>query len=250
MTEQEMTLICSAVAYMEACITISESSYKSFRCPNLRELKPCAPGRVAITVIDNPYLVSFFIPISVAYPKGTIILELAGNPLLPWTVVDNLRQHCRHACRFPRRNTCILEARDYMHKELVSTCAGKSVIKPLKGYVLVVSSKYVSEREMNALCAQAVSMQICIVITESKFKSLRCPHLKELRPCKPGQPAISIVNNLYFTTLTIPRMIVFPPGALIFEVAGNPHLSSEIIKILLTICPNCHITSNLGTFAF
>ncbi|KAK6741889.1 hypothetical protein RB195_009638 [Necator americanus] len=241
-SEAQMNALCAKAAYMEICITISESNYKRFECPVLRELIPCAPGRVAITVIDNPYLTQFFIPVSISYPRGSIILELGGNSMLPWEVVELYRKNCQLACRFPTSDACVLQPRNYLNKELVSTCAGKSKIKPLSGYLLIVSSDEVRESEMNSLCSKAKSMQICITISNSHFKSLRCPYLKELKPCEEGKPAITIVSNLYFSTFEISHNVRFPPGALIFEIIENPSLPADTIRILKSICPRCRIT--------
>ncbi|EYC18050.1 hypothetical protein Y032_0028g1655 [Ancylostoma ceylanicum] len=242
-SEAEMNAICAKVVYMEACITISASKFRRFRCPNLRELRPCAPGRAAITVVDNEYLVEFFIPIEVlVFPRGAIILEFGGNLQLSVDILEKYKKYCRGGCRFPNRNACVLQRRTYSDKELVRTCAGKSIIKPQPGFVLTVSSQHVTEAELNALCSKAIYMEICMVIKASHFKRLRCPMLKELKPCRPGQPAITIVNNLQFVEIQLLPSIRYPHGTLIFEVTGNPRLSITIIELLKKICPHCHIT--------
>ncbi|EPB75865.1 hypothetical protein ANCCEY_05025 [Ancylostoma ceylanicum] len=244
-TEAELNAFCSQVIYLKACITIDASTFRSFKCPHLRELKPCQPGRPAIVVTNNAYLTILEIPVTVIIPTGVTIFKIYGNPLLSIEIIERFRRICP-MCRFPVDNACKLEARVYSDKELVKICAGTTKIKPAKGYFLTVSSKHVTEAELNALCSKVTYMEICITITESHFKSLRCPHLKELRPCKPGRPAITIIRNFEFSILEIPSSIIVPKGVLIFEIAENPRLSVKIITILKTICPLCRITANVA----
>ncbi|KAK6741902.1 hypothetical protein RB195_009648 [Necator americanus] len=245
LTEMEMNAMCAEAIYLEACIVISASQYSSFRCPKLRELRSCQPGRAAITIINNPRFQVLEIPPSVTFPRGAIILEIYGNPLLPDDILEKYRKLCPH-CKFGSEGECVLQPREYTDKELVRTCAGKKIIKPAEGFFLTLSSQFVTEAEMNALCSKATHMQICITIIDSNFKSLRCPYLKELKPCRPGEPAIKIVRNFQFSVLEIPNTLAFPKGTIIFEIEENPHLPLEKVKELLLICPLCHITANLA----
>ncbi|VDO22736.1 unnamed protein product [Heligmosomoides polygyrus] len=76
---------------------------------------------------------------------------------------------------------------------MVVVCAGAEIIKPKRGFMLEVSSKEVTEQEMNNLCSKAVYMEICITIINSNYKSLRCPKLRELHACAPGNHSRSVL---------------------------------------------------------
>ncbi|VDM70917.1 unnamed protein product, partial [Strongylus vulgaris] len=183
-SEAEMNAFCSKAVYMEVCIDITKSSYKRFTCPHLKELRSCAPGRPAITVVNNAHLGIIEIPTTIVIPRGVALFTIYGNPLISETVISKFRRICKN-CRFPKSNECVLQPRSYTDKELVAACAGKSRIAPQPGFYLTLSSKLVTEEEMNAFCSKATYMEICIEIIDSSFTSLRCPLLKELKSCRP-----------------------------------------------------------------
>ncbi|EYC17176.1 hypothetical protein Y032_0031g2313 [Ancylostoma ceylanicum] len=131
--------------------------------------------------------------------------------------------------------------RNYTAEEMVATFAGKAIVKPANGYMLVMTSDAVSEAEMNAVCSKAVYMEICIIIRNSNFRSLKCPHLRELRSCRPGVPAIKIVGNPLFTDVQIPKTMVYRIGTKVLEIRANPLLNISSIKALNTLCPECVI---------
>uniref|UniRef100_A0A8L8Q309 Calponin-homology (CH) domain-containing protein n=1 Tax=Heligmosomoides polygyrus TaxID=6339 RepID=A0A8L8Q309_HELPZ len=256
-TEDEMNRFCSAAVVMQVCIVISQSSYKKLRCPHLRELIPCKPGRPAITITQNSQFELFYIPQDVEFLQSESIVEIWGNPQMQLEVIESLRRWCPKCnfgdggggkvLRHPKQLlNCMLEPRVYDDSELASTCAGSEVIKPQKGFYLRLSSDLVTEAEMNAMCAKAVYMEICITIRGSNYKSLRCSYLREIRPCLPGHAALTVVDNIHLVDLILPKSIVVPEGVNVFEIYENPHISIEVIEWLKTKCEQCKITANLG----
>uniref|UniRef100_A0A7I4YBF8 Protein kinase domain-containing protein n=1 Tax=Haemonchus contortus TaxID=6289 RepID=A0A7I4YBF8_HAECO len=262
-TEQGLNALCSKAVHMEICITITHSQFKHLSCPNLQELRPCLPGSPAIKVVNNDIFQNLLIPSTTIYPEGDLIIEVKGNPQIPQTQINALKQWCKqciivaddttrmrggqvHAPGASQRQRCSLEARHYTSNELVRLCTGKEVIQPQKGFPLIISSSEVTETEMNKLFSNVVVMEICISIVNSDFKSLRFPRLQEIRPCLPGRPAITIVDNIWLKELVIPFTVRFPPNVLIFEIAENPNLPITIINFLKQKCQQCHITANLG----
>ncbi|KAK6031161.1 hypothetical protein OSTOST_02688 [Ostertagia ostertagi] len=244
-TEKAMNDLCSNAVYMEICISIVNSNYRRLRCPRLRELRSCLPGRPAIQIVNNFQLVEFLIPVNVRFPQTELIFEITENPVLDITIITWLKKKCER-CQITANFACDLQKRTYNNKELVAACAGKKIIRPAEGYMLVLSSSSTTEAEMNALCSQATFMEICIDITNSQYRAFRCPYLKELRPCQPGRPAIRIVDNLKLEVLEISWQFTFPVGDLILEITGNPLVPYFIIEKLKRLCPACTITANLG----
>ncbi|KIH65649.1 hypothetical protein ANCDUO_04026 [Ancylostoma duodenale] len=244
-TEDELNRMCARAVFMEVCIEIRNSKFKSLRCPNLKELKPCQPGRPALKIEYNVYFEVLLIPPNVKYPPGSMIIEVKRTPPLRIDIIHQLQRWCPH-CRIIPDYVCGISNPRFTMKQLVSACAGQKHIVPAPGITLYVTSKHVTEAQMNAMCSKVEIMQICIEITQSMFKSLRCPHLKELRPCQPGRPAIRIVDNPYFSILELPEIIVFPSGALIIELRGNPMLSIEIITKIKKWCPGCVVAGDYG----
>lgn len=70
--------------------------------------------------------------------------------------------------------------------EILQACNGKEIIRPATGFTIMIDSRLATEQQINDLCANAVYMEICLKITKSNFKALRCPHLRVLKSCKPG----------------------------------------------------------------
>ncbi|KAK6010018.1 hypothetical protein OSTOST_25018 [Ostertagia ostertagi] len=247
-TEKQMNDLCSNAVYMEICISIVASEYTRLRCPRLRELRPCLPGRPAIQIKNNLKFREFLIPVTVIYPQHELIYEITENPVLDITIITWLKKKCER-CLVTANLGCDLQKRTYSNKELVAACAGKKIIRPAQGYIIKLYSSSTTEQEMNALCSQAVFMEICIDITNSQYRTLRCPYLKELRPCLPGGTAIRIVDNFLLETLIIPWQFIYPKGDKILEISNNPRLSITIIEKLKILCPGCLITANLGNYS-
>ncbi|KAK6031163.1 hypothetical protein OSTOST_02690 [Ostertagia ostertagi] len=243
-TAEEMNALFSEAVYMEICITVVNSDYKKLRFPHLREIRPCLPGRPAMRIVGNLHLKEFHIPRSITFEKDVSIFEIAENPHVSVETIEWLQQICT-SCRITANLGCDLEGRIYSEKELVAACAGKRIIRPAKGFMLMLSSDSTTEEQVNAMCSKAVFMEICIDITRSDFRRLSCPHLRELMPCEPGRPAIRIVNNYNFDTLEIPYRFSFNRQEKIIEVLDNPRLSTRVINKLKRLCPACKIGTNV-----
>lgn len=305
-SEPEMNAICAKAVYMEVCITISASNYKRFRCPHLRELRPCAPGRTsqpwplfqeiysffhlgraAITVIDNKYLVEFFIPIqTLTYPTGVIIIELSGNPLLPFELIAMFKKYCKGGCRFPNTDGVIAHyvktnsSRKWCF-QLVSCNPGST---RTKNWSPPVPESRSSSRQQDSFWPShrrkwrkmrwthsAPKLSIWRSASPSQVHSSRGWDVRSCRSWDraaqvrlehclviltsyptmlliPGQPAITITNNLPFNEVQIPPSIKYPQRFPIFQVSGNPRLPSRMIDTLKRICPHCRITADYGLF--
>nr|CDJ95562.1 unnamed protein product [Haemonchus contortus] len=244
-TETEINNLCSNAVFMEICIVIANSDFTRLRCPHLQEIRPCLPERPAIKLVGNLFFKELFIPMTVRYPEKAYIFEINENPLLSLRIIEWLRVKCKH-CVITANLGCDLQSRTYTEKQLVAACAGKRIIRPAAGYVLMLSSTTTTEEEMNAMCSKAVYMEICIDITRSQYTALRCPYLKVLKACMPGKPAIRIVDNYRFQVFEIPASLRFPVSQQIIEFSGNPLMSITIITQLKKMCPHCRISANLG----
>ncbi|KHJ81996.1 hypothetical protein OESDEN_18313, partial [Oesophagostomum dentatum] len=198
------------------------------------------PGRPAIKIVNNLYFEILEIPLTATYPKGVRILEISEVPRMSTALINRYKNWCGH-CKITANLGCGLNKRTYSDTEMVAACAGKRIIKPAEGYMLVLTSDTVSETEMNAVCSKAVYMEICIVIRGSQFKTLRCPYLRQLKSCKPGVPAIRIIGNPLLNNISISKALFYRIGTKTLEIRGNPKLSASSIKTLKKLCPECVI---------
>ncbi|VDM67811.1 unnamed protein product [Strongylus vulgaris] len=239
-TEKEMNALCSKAVYMEICIEITRSSFKELRCPHLRELRPCQLGRPAIKIVNNMNFELLQIPPTVIYKRNTRILEISEDPRMPTALINRYKKFCKQ-CKITANLGCGLTKRTYSDAEMVAACAGKTIIKPAEGYMLVMSSDTISEAEMNAVCSKAVYMEICITIKASQFRSLKCPHLRQLKSCKPGVPAIRIIGNPNMSTISISKTLIYHRGTRMLEIRGNPKVSAKSLETLRRLCPECVI---------
>lgn len=152
-------------------------------------------------------------------------------------------------------------------REFVMACAGKPFIKP-EGVDIVIDSSKVSEAEFNAFCSKAIYMEVCIVISDSSWRSIRCPYLRELRPCKIGtaegsiaskfsreflerpsflgKPVFTIVDNMQLAIIDIPLTVEFDPTTIAFVIRGNPLLPSKWLTEMRRRCPRCSIEEATG----
>ncbi|KAK6031162.1 hypothetical protein OSTOST_02689, partial [Ostertagia ostertagi] len=242
-TEKQMNALCANAVYMEICITIMNSNFKSLRCPRLHEIRPCQPGQPAIKIVDNIQFQELVITDTIIFPQTELIFEITENPNLPITVVNKLKHQCER-CQITADLDCGLQGR-YTSQQLIAACAGKKIIRPGEGRMMVFGSAGVTERQMNAICSQAIYMEVCIDVIKSQYTALRCPYLRELKPCHPGQPALVIEDNLLFQELVIMDTIIFPENDLIFQITGNPNLPITVINKLKHKCEHCLITANL-----
>ncbi|PIO74398.1 hypothetical protein TELCIR_03595 [Teladorsagia circumcincta] len=136
---------------------------------------------------------------------------------------------------------CGLAKRDYTDNELIAACAGKRIIKPAEGYMLVLDSKTSSEAQINALCSRAVYMEICINISNSQFQQIRCPYLRYLVPCMPNRPALRVVNNNFLMNIMMSDSLRVCKNSKPLEIFNNPKLSAYSLLTLKRLCPNCII---------
>ncbi|KAK6053198.1 hypothetical protein COOONC_09297, partial [Cooperia oncophora] len=243
--QKEMNKLFSKAVILEICITVMDSDYKALSFPRLREIRPCLPGRPAIKIVGNIPLRHLYVPAYLRFPPDAIVFEIKENPHLSITLLGWLKRRCKR-CIITLDLACNLHRHDYTSRQLIAACAGKRIIRPAEGYMLALTSAHTSERKMNALCSRAIYMEICIDITRSRYRSLRCPHLRELKSCKPGRPAIRIVDNMYFRKLRIPTRFLYPTGEPILEIGENPLLRPAVLRPLKRLCPQCRITANLG----
>ncbi|VDL84566.1 unnamed protein product [Nippostrongylus brasiliensis] len=252
-TEKELNDFCAKAEVLEVCLSLSNSKIQKLSCPHLKSLTPCQSGRPAIKLKDNEKLTNFVVPDDVYVPENELIFEVSNNTL-PNKTLDALKAICPK-CHIEGRTSippkdqltrCEVGYQDYSNKELVDLCAGKQIIEPKKGYYLTVNSSKVSEDDMNRLCRNAVRMEICITIENSKYKSLRCPNLKELKPCRPGRPALAIKDNLDFSNLELNKDLQIPENTPVFEVTENPNIPLKTIEWLKKLCPKCQITANFA----
>ncbi|ETN80116.1 hypothetical protein NECAME_09388 [Necator americanus] len=239
-SEALFNAFCSKAVYMEVCIEISESYYRSIRCPHLREVRPCEPGKQVFTIVDNPRLVVVDIPATVLYPRNEKILRVKKNKVLPQENIEKLKRICP-ACEIEFYfSTCGLGIGGFSAIDFVRACAGRDFIKPEGGPVYIRSNE-VSEALFNAFCSKAVYMEVCIEISESYYRSIRCPHLREVRPCEPGKQVFTIVDNPHLVVVDIPATVLYPRNEKILRVTKNRKLPRENIEKLKKICPACEI---------
>ncbi|KAK6011769.1 hypothetical protein OSTOST_23134 [Ostertagia ostertagi] len=145
------------------------------------------------------------------------------------------------------------------------------------GITAIIESSRVSEEQMNRFCSNAVYMEVCIVITESSYRSLRCPRLQELRPCQPGcsdlenvddidaivrqcsgQPIIATrpglelrqsltelqINRLFSEAVEVRMCLKVESSdvkSLSAVIEGNPLLSKSQIDIIQNVCLHCMV---------
>ncbi|EPB73669.1 hypothetical protein ANCCEY_07250 [Ancylostoma ceylanicum] len=238
LTQSQINALCKDAIYMEICITIRKSSIKSLRCPKLRVLKPCQPGRAAIEIVENDFFEDLLIPSTVQYDPSDTPLHIELNPALPATILFSLQLLCPH-CRLTNDIACGLSRKRYSAKELVRACAGTQIIRPVPGYMMVIDSREITEAEINALCSEAVYMEICLVISQSNIKSLKCPKLRTLKPCRPDEPAIKIVDNPVFETLELSEFLIYPTTGTPVQIENNPKLPEKMLRPIQDRCRNC-----------
>ncbi|RCN32100.1 hypothetical protein ANCCAN_22104 [Ancylostoma caninum] len=241
LTEPQINGLFAEVVEMKICVTIKGSSIRRLRFPKLTRWTACAPGRPALTLIYNFNLVSVEFPMC----KGGCIsgAVIQYNPRLPKSIIEIIlrEQELNLACG--------LGVGGFSMLDFVRACAGKPFIKP-EGVVVVIDSNQVSELEFNAFCSKAVYMEVCIRISDSNWRSIRCPHLKEIRPCAPGRPVFEIVNNMHLSTIDIPLTVAFAPDVIAFIIKGNPLLPVDWLRQMRRRCKRCQIEEATGLSSF
>lgn len=212
-------------------------------------------GRKAIRILHNLQLTQLvFSTELVIFPKNALIFEISENPHLSITIIQLLKNLCPKCVITANLGTlllfllrsqqvmrkqhfilgCDLASRYYSDKELVAACAGKRIIRPASGFMLQLSSPRTTEAQFNAICSKAVFMEICIIITNTAYKSLRCPYLKELHPCQPGAlpPPTSILSeqhrHLLVTFFSCMRTIFRPTSNIDCQQSEVLRISNSI----------------------
>ncbi|KHJ82728.1 hypothetical protein OESDEN_17577 [Oesophagostomum dentatum] len=158
----------------------------------------CVHDRPALLIYDNPYLQQFYLPPNIELSMKGIPIRLELNPLLPTSYLLTLQEHCPH-CEITQDivfsfSECGLAGTQYTVEQFLQACANKRIIRAGFGRKIELYATDISEHTMNALCAKAEYMEVCITIKRSTYKSLICPNLKVLRPCKPGK---KVFNPFY-----------------------------------------------------
>nr|CDJ83988.1 unnamed protein product [Haemonchus contortus] len=245
-TEIQINQLFREVVELVMCLNLRATTIQNLVFPKLTRWQSCETGKPAITVIDNPFLVNITFPScqSNSCIESGIIM---GNPLLSPGVSQKFPQWCSNCAFTPYVPACGLGDQSYTVQQLVTACAGKTIITPNEGSVIVIKSTEVTEAQMNAFCANVVYMQACIQIVDSSFTSLRCPYLQKLVPCQPGRPAIEVINNPYLTIVEIPTTVVIPANENVIIIDMNPQLSPVIIQQLQQVCPMCQIQNDFST---
>lgn len=82
---------------------------------------------------------------------------------------------------------CGLGVRKYTVRQFVKACSGKEIIKPLMDSPLIIDARQFTEEEINEMCSRAVYLEACVIMNGTPFNSLRCPHLRQMASCKPGE---------------------------------------------------------------
>ncbi|VDM69708.1 unnamed protein product [Strongylus vulgaris] len=238
LTEQQLHELFANMVEMQICITVEGSSVKSLRFPRLIRWLPCANGKPALTLVYNYFLEN------VQFPKckrGCIKNAIIkNNPKLPSTIIEEILTWCNQCEVIYTEPSCGLSGVGYSMIDFVRACAGKEVIVPRREMIIIDSSK-VSEEEMNAFCSNAVYMEVCITVTMTDYRSLRCPRLRYMKSCRPGTPVFTIVQNPYLSVVKIPPNVRYPENEKILLVGMNQKLPSVNIKALKKICPHCQI---------
>ncbi|VDM67052.1 unnamed protein product, partial [Strongylus vulgaris] len=225
--EKQLNALFAEVVEMQMCVTISGSSVKKLSFPKLTRWLSCAPGKDPLTLTYN------FELIFVEFPScGRQCIQSAtirSNPKLPRAVIDIMVGYISRSVIEYYVPSCGLGIGGFTEIDFVRACAGKPYIKA-EGIQMVIDAREVSEMEMNAFCSNAVYMEVCIVMTMTNYRSLRCPHLKYIKSCKPGTPAFTIVQNSYLSVIEIPPNVHYPKNEKILLVGMNRKIPSANIQ--------------------
>ncbi|KAK6051132.1 hypothetical protein COOONC_11366 [Cooperia oncophora] len=232
-SEGEMNRFCSHAVYMEACIVIRKSEYRSFRCPHLLELRSCNPRKPAITIIDNPRLEVVDINMSVKYEWNQKILRIRHNPALSFTVIARLKRICPQCDIDGITSKCIGLSNVGNVEAFIERCAGEPIItgrldikQPLSGL------------QITRLFSRAREVQMCITLIGTHIRSLVFPKLTHWRSCSRDKPALVLRNNRMLTNLRFPSCTRH--GCLESAViTGNPLIPVEQMKLVSRWCTNC-----------
>ncbi|KIH46730.1 hypothetical protein ANCDUO_23215 [Ancylostoma duodenale] len=130
--------------------------------------------------------------------------------------------------------------REFNQIDLVTACAGKEIIRPARGYAIFLDSRTVTEDQLNAMCSNAVYMEVCITISESQFKSLRCPKLQYLVSCRPANKMKRNYRQWFGSVRIEPQ----PGSTLVFDSSTIPERDMNKIFENVVNMKACLVISN------
>ncbi|KAK6051129.1 hypothetical protein COOONC_11363 [Cooperia oncophora] len=184
-TESQINELFSGAVEIKLCLNIRASRIRRITFPKLTRWKACRPGKNALNFINNPFLERVNLP---SCTMGRCIESgiVSGNPRFSPEQMQKLQKWCPSCKMEPYVPACGLGNRDYTAEDFVRACAGYEVIIPKPGTRVVIHSWTLTEKEINKFCSNAVYMEVCMSITQSSYRSLRCPRLKSLRSCQRG----------------------------------------------------------------
>ncbi|XGW29626.1 hypothetical protein V3C99_009015, partial [Haemonchus contortus] len=236
-TETQMNAFCSNAVYIQACIQIVDSAFTSLRCPYLKEIVSCQPGRPALQIVNNPHLTIVEIPTTTVVPVNEKVIIIDRNAQLSPVIIKQLRLICP-LCDIQNDYSTCSELDVIGDVELfVKKCAGQPIITFKTG---VEQQLILTEEQITRLFENAVEVQMCLAVKMSSIQQLVFPKLMQWRSCAPGKNALAVVNNpqlevLSFPACTNPRCIEN------IVVEGNPYLPTEQINVIHGFCINCHL---------
>ncbi|KAK6051130.1 hypothetical protein COOONC_11364 [Cooperia oncophora] len=243
MTETEVNSLFVEVIEAQLCIKVDSSSARSLVFPKLQRWRSCAHNKPGLLITNNPDLTTLKFPSCRSQCLHMAVIKT--NPLLPKLQIDRIRHVSYGSIVEYEPPACGLTGR-YTVEDFVKACAGKKMIKQHPNVPIVIDSSKVTEHMLNKLCSHATFMEVCIVIKDSTFKSLRCPHLQYIRPCQKGRPVFEIVDNVDLIDVEISPRVKYPEGENVIVVKGNTRLPPRAINNLKKICPYCEIISDFS----
>ncbi|VDO47712.1 unnamed protein product [Haemonchus placei] len=246
LTEQLLTRLFSEAVEVQMCLVVRATLITNLVFPKLTTWRSCAPNRPAIVVVNNPLLEKLQFPMCTNQECiSGIVIE--GNPLLSVSQLKQVQSWSISYNLEPYVPACGLGNGPFSVQQFVQACAGQQIIMQPEGFEVTITSTEVTEEQMNSFCSQAIFIEACIVISNSPYQSLRCPYLQEVRPCKLGQPAITIVNNARLQVLEFPELVKFEEVESMIVVKNNPLIPPSEIAFLRNLCPLCDIQHNNST---
>ncbi|XGW19016.1 hypothetical protein V3C99_003097 [Haemonchus contortus] len=214
-----------------------DSALTSLRCPYLKEIVSCQPGRPALQIVNNPHLTIVEIPTTTVVPVNEKVIIIDRNAQLSPVIIKQLRLICP-LCDIQNDYSTCSELDVIGDVELfVKKCAGQPIITFKTG---VEQQLILTEEQITRLFENAVEVQMCLAVKMSSIQQLVFPKLMQWRSCARGKNALAVVNNpqleiLSFPACTNPRCIEN------IVVEGNPYLPTEQINVIHGFCINCHL---------
>ncbi|KAK6011770.1 hypothetical protein OSTOST_23135 [Ostertagia ostertagi] len=181
------------VIYMEACVVIKESDYKSLRCPRLQHIKSCQPGRPVFEITDNSDLVDVRISNKIEFQDGEDVIVVRGNAKLPPSTTNKLKNICPYCNIVSDYSKCSSIVSIGSVSELLEQCSGESSIIGKPGLTLDYNF---TETEINRLFSGAEEIRLCLVVRGTQITNLVFPKLKRWKTCSPGELIVVRANTI------------------------------------------------------